>query len=798
MSTLVFPARRPDLIVRPFGTQGGYVVKNPRTGEYFHLGEEAHFLLAQLDGPQSAVDLDAAFQERFGTSLTDEELHEFFDLLTAQGLGQTGEARGPQLAGFPSPIPRRQSLVFWRKTIFDPDRVLSRLEPKLRFFWSAGFLCVSACAIVLAAGLVWANRDEFSQSLVQAMRWQTLLLVVLTLLVVGLLHDLAHGITCTHYGGEVHEIGFLLLFFMPCFYCNVSDSWLFREKSKRLWVMFAGGYFELFLWALAVFVWRLTVPGSVINYIAFVILTLCGIQTLFNFNPLLKLDGYYLLSDWLEIPNLQERSSAYVKGHGRRLLWGAAPPAPDPRARALVVYGLASWLYAAVFLSLMLWALVHIFTVRWGWLGLGLVSFLAVIGFRGLLRDTCAGEVRTMLLKRHKRTFVWLLILGSIAAVLCFVPMEDRAGGTFLVRSAVQREVRAPTSGFVQEVFTDEGSWVSSGTLIVRLQIPDLAARVAQKQAEIGEAQARLRLLERGPRPEELTEQQARVDRAAAWHTRAQDDLTRGQKILHEELERLDQQIAQYEAEVDAGRDSTERARGLRDKRAVAEEEYRAIERTLRVSLALWAQAKADKRVRQAKGVQDAETELARRAKELADAQAVYRLLKLGSRAEEIDAERARLARLRHEASYLEQLGDKACVRSCLSGVITTPRLKEKVGQFVREGDLLCVIEETGGLEVEVCVLEQEMERVRPGQEVSLKARMMPYDAISARVERIAPAAVKTDGQSVVTIYCRLDAPTIPLYPGATGYARIYSGPRPIGAVLLDRVMRFVRTEFWW
>ncbi len=97
------------------------------------------------------------------------------------------------------------------------------------------------------------------------------------------------------------------MFFMPCFYCNVSDAWLFREKSKRLWVTFAGGYFELFVWALAVFVWRLTVPESMVNYLAFVVLASCGIQSFFNFNPLIKLDGYYLLSDGMELPNLHQR-----------------------------------------------------------------------------------------------------------------------------------------------------------------------------------------------------------------------------------------------------------------------------------------------------------------------------------------------------------------------------------------------------------------------------------------------------------------------------------------------------------
>src|SRR5439155_2123288 len=126
------------------------------------------------------------------------------------------------------------------------------------------------------------------------------------------LHEFAHGLTCKHYGGEVHEIGFLLMFFIPCFYCNVSDAWLFDRKSKRLWVTFAGAYCDLCLWAVAVFVWRLTVADTMVYYVAWVALSVCGARIFFNFNPLLKLDGYYLLSDWVEIPNLRQRSWAFV------------------------------------------------------------------------------------------------------------------------------------------------------------------------------------------------------------------------------------------------------------------------------------------------------------------------------------------------------------------------------------------------------------------------------------------------------------------------------------------------------
>jgi multidrug efflux pump subunit AcrA (membrane-fusion protein) len=797
------PCRRPELVVCPLGENGPYVVKDPRTGAYYHLGDEEHFLLTQLDGQRNAETIRAAYAERFGQPLTDEELEEFVHLAQAQGFLPTEEAAGPQPVPRQAPPPDQGSplglrLLYWRKSFFDPDRLFTWLAPRLWFCWTAPFLVISAGCIALATGLLWGNRQGLASSLLGSLRWETAVLAGLVLMVVTTCHEFAHGLTCKHHGGEVHEVGFLLVFFMPCFYCNVSDAWLFREKSSRLWVTFAGGYFELFLWALAVFVWRLTTPDSLVNYLAFVVLSACGVQTLFNFNPLLKLDGYYLLADWLEVPNLQQRAGDYLKARLRWLLWGAVRPEPEPCGRALLTYGLVSWLYSLTFLALSLVVLSRFLGARLGVLGLAAVGLLALLSLRALLHGVTAGEVRSMILSRHKRTAVWALLLGGVPAALFLVPMEDRASGPFQVRPVVRAELRAPVAGFVKEVACEEGDRVSPGTRVALLDVPDLASRIARKRSEVREAQARLRLLQTGPRYEEIGEQRRRVERAEAWRDLAHKDLARVRLALAEELKRLGGQIDQYRVELDTARASLDRANRLRKRGGLSLEEHEEIARKAKVFQAQLEQAHAQQRARQALGAQEAEAELVRRDKELADARATLALLEAGTRPEEIEAERARLARLQEETRYLEGMRARLPIHAPLAGVLTTPRLREKVGQFLREGELIAVVEDLSVLEAEVSVAEQDVAGVQVGQSVRLKARALPFETFTARVERIAPAAGPGEAQGTVRLSCGLGNESTGLRPGMTGHARVYTGQCSLGKLLLLRGLRFLRTEFWW
>jgi multidrug efflux pump subunit AcrA (membrane-fusion protein) len=691
-----------------------------------------------------------------------------------------------------------QGLLSWRINLFDPDRFFTWAQPKLGFFWTRGFVVFSTGCIVLAALLVGLNREQLTVSFVNSLRWETAVLGWLTLMAVTTLHEFAHGLTCKRHGGDVHEVGFLMLLLMPCLYCNVSDAWLFPQKSKRLWVTVAGAYFELFLWALAVFVWRLTMADTLVHRLAFLVLSACGVQTLFNFNPLIKLDGYYLLSDWLEVPNLQQRALTYFRGWLRRLLWGADRPADEPRGRLLVAYGLVSFLYSAFFLVLMLAALVPFLWRSWGWPGLTGAALLCFFSARGLFKGVTGGEFHNMITTRRRRTTTWLLGLAGLAAVLGAAETEDRVGGSFRFRPATRAELRAPVAGFLSAVSFDEGDRVSPGAPVARLEVPGLANRLVQKQAELNEARARLRLLEIGPRPEEVVEQRQRVERAWGWRDLAQRDLRRNHLAFESDVDQVEKQIAARSAEMEVARDAYRRSKLLVGRGAMAQEHVFEDEGKYRVCQARLAEAQAAMRALEAKGTLEAEAELARREKELAEAQAALRLLEAGTRREEVEAARARLASLQEELKHLEEERRKQDVFSPISGLLVTPRLREKVGQYLHEGDPICVVEAKRGLEAEIALAEQDVARVRPGQEIRLKARARPYQTFLSQVDRVATSGVRGEAQSSLTVYCRLYEAPDDLRTEMTGYARIDTGRRPIGAILLDRMLRFVRTEFWW
>ena len=189
---------------------------------------------------------------------------------------------------------------------------------------------------------------------------------------------------------------------------------------------------------------------------------------------------------------------------------------------------------------------------------------------------------------------------------------------------------------------------------------------------------------------------------------------------------------------------------------------------------------------------------MAEREKELVVEQSRLVLLEAGNRPEEIEAAEASVARFQEETRYLRDLEQRLSLCSPVDGSIITPRLKEKIGTYFPEGELICEIEDPQTLEVVITLDEEQAADVQPGQNVRLKARALPFEIFEAQVERIAPRAVAGDLQSTVTVYCQMSESTVELRSGMTGHARIVYSESPLGVILVKRCLRLVRTEFWW
>src|SRR6267143_2748017 len=561
------PRLRRDLTVSRLETaDGGFlIVKHPVSGRFYRFREAERFIAEQLDGETPLDVIRERTEEEFGASLGADTLNAFVQNLDKIGLLETGK---PAAKGDPGRGPRiRGSLLYLRFAFFDPDRLLARLVPRLRFFFTRRFLVLSAVPILLALAITFANAREIAGDLPRLYQASAILPFVALILVVASIHEFAHGLTCKHFGGEVHELGFMVMYFQPAFYCNVSDAWLFPEKSKRLWVGFAGPYLELVLWATATIAWRLTEPDTGINYTALIVMTLSGVRSFLDFNPFVKLDGYYLLSDYLELPNLRRRSFKYV-GYGIRRLLGFGHELrahlSQRERRIYLVYGLVATVSS---LSLLSFGFVrlgsYLIDKHQPMALLLLVSYTGLRSGRRFRRlfggrsarpdvdddgdvvtaqadDDADGPGKAEAAERKKkprrsrrREITWGGIAAATLAILFLVHLQLRIAGPFTVLPEENADVRAAVEGIVEEIRVKEGDQVKTGAVIARLADKDARAELLKTEAQVREATANLRKLQAGTTAESIAVARAAVSRAEDAAKFAQGKLARS-KLLFE------------------------------------------------------------------------------------------------------------------------------------------------------------------------------------------------------------------------------------------------------------------------
>jgi len=800
------PKLRSDLpISRQLTADGAvYVLKDPLSERFFRLREHEYLVARQLDGRSDLESVRRRSEEQLGRRVDSEVVSSFVRQLEKLHLL---EGSAPTSAE-PSTGLWRNSLLYLRFKTIDPDRLLTRMTGPLGLFFTPAFVVLSAVTIALAGAVVATNRADIWLHLQQLYRLEVLPLAWTTVLVVTVFHEFAHGLTCKHFGGQVREMGLMLLYFQPAMYCNVSDAWLFPEKSRRLWVTLAGGYFEAFLWALSALVWRITDPGTMVNTVALVVIATSGIKIAFNFNPLIKLDGYYLLSDYLGIPNLRQRSFTYLRAGVQQLRRGYSQPADTTsrERRVYVLYGLLASAYSAWLLGLVSWHVGGYLIDRYEAAGLAFFVLLLAIAFRratnemlSRIRRLSHKSVGRMLEWRGRRwPAYWLVALGLLLAGVG-IPVELRVTGDFTILPSHNADVRAEVEGIIAEIYVDEGDSVEKGRFLARLSDHDQIAQLAAVDGAIQEKRARLKLLSTGPRREEIALAHADVSTARTKKTSAEERFEEAVRLQAARRSSAELATKAAEERLTYARTDLERSNQLFRLGLVSRSQIEERQQQVRLLQNELERAGEELTLATAGDAAQLRQEVAVSAKEAEQSERRLQVLMAGSRREEIEATEAEIVQLVARRTFLDEQLRMASIKSPAPGVVVTPRLKEKVGQHVNRGDLIAEVYELKRVTAEITVSEKDIADVAVQAPVSFKARAYPERTFVGTVAAIAPAAVEDGdlGARVFRVRVDVDNAADVLKPSMTGTAKISSGTGSMFTVLTRRLARVVRVEFW-
>ncbi len=502
---------RPDLVIRPVwhGARRYWVVKDPLAIRYYHLRDEEYALLEMLDGRHSLADVQRQFERRFAPHrISPEQLQAFFGMLHREGLILAdGPRQADELLARAASSRRR---AFWQAISnplamrfrgLDPTRLLNWLYDDFRWLFSPGYVALVAL-LALAALLLCAVQFETLVARLPDFRGffnvHNLLALAAVLVVVKVLHELGHGLACRHFGGHCHELGFMLLVFTPCLYCNVSDAWLMESKWRRIAISAAGMYVELILASLATFGWWFSQPG-LLNSLCLDVMFVCSVSTvMFNGNPLLRYDGYFILTDLIEVPNLREQSTAVVRqwlaGWFAGVRVAAERMLPERGRGWLAGYWAASTAYRWFVTILILWVLHRTLEPHGLEVLVTLLAIAVVAGAATTLVLRTAAFLRQPSRSRQVKPFRLLVRMALVAAlvgVAGFVPLPHRVNAPTWIAAEAAQSVYVAVPGTLA-MAAREGDDVAANGLVARLTNLDTDREVEKLAGQVDTQRRRI------------------------------------------------------------------------------------------------------------------------------------------------------------------------------------------------------------------------------------------------------------------------------------------------------------------
>lgn len=757
MSSL--PRLRTDLEVTSRLVEGEplqYLIKDPNTGKIFAYGEREYFICQHLDGQTPLSDIQDAFYRQFNLSLDLLQLEAFVrHLASLQLVDYHLEA---------TEVPWHFPVYYKKYSLGIPDRWLFKVTPAFSWCFNRAFVIGLGLLFFLALILFVTYFKPFHREVINLL-WNPgpfFLETLIGILFINVVGEFGKALALKHYEGNVPEAVVGVAYrLVPTFHFDLADLYM-KKKSKQQIIFSAGLAAQLFFWCIAVIAWKITYPWTMMHKFWVIFAVAAQFFFLINLIPLLPRDGYYLLSNWLEIPDLWNRSRGLVEA------WFYRRPLPEPltsREQLIFkIFGVLSIVFLFSFWLAVLGLLGYLIIWYWKLKGLGAVLFLIILRLRygdavkqlGKIlfspRNHLAGQegfIRTKYLFR--------LGMLAIIIIIFFLPYPFEAGGDFKLWPVNQLSIRAVVSGEITKVLVEEGQWVNKGQTLALLLDKDYRARLDISKESLNANLEKLTWMRKGPKPQDVAKAEQEVKLAAKALEYSNVEAKRYTKMYQE--------------------------------KAVSNKDYTDA-----------LKARDEDRER------------------LVLAQKNLEVVKNPYRPEEIKAQEAEVRRLEAEVALAEQNLKLTEILSPMEGRLINAEPLQKVGQYLDVGDLLGVVEDARTYIAEIEVPEEDIEEVKPGGKVKLRAWAYPRRTFHGKVTAVAPVGrdesrkrvmrgltekefrtmqVVPEQGRVIRVLSEFPNPHGLLRTDMTGYAKIEGTWMPLGVAFTRWLVRLVMVEIW-
>jgi putative peptide zinc metalloprotease protein len=509
----------PQVVFKDHLLDGKHMVRVIVPGEQglFTFTKESWGLIQLFDGQRSYHKIAELYCEQTNILYTADQVRELADELDAINFWYR-TTQEKNIAWLQKSHAERRKLVKQKNSrwadlsmilfpAMNPDAFLDWLHRTAGFVYTGWFTLITLAGFSIMGGIFVSHWSEIARDTLEfynfsAKSWVDIAQFWLLATVVMGIHEIGHGLTCKHYGGRVMAMGFALIYLTPAFYTDTSEGEVRGDRYQRIMITVSGVWIEMMICTVATVVWWGTPPGTTVHDFSYLLILITGIAVvLINWNPLIKLDGYYILTELLGMVDLKEESTAFVSAWVKNKIWRLPVEVsyvPRQRRIGYAVYALLSGLYSYSILFVFARFIGNVFrNFSPEWYFIPELATAALI-FRSRIR-TLLNFMKFVYLDKKDRVRAWFstgraLAVGTSAAILMLLPLRhESTAGMFVLEPAHRAVLRARLPGTIAEVYAPEGQAVEAGALLVRMNNLPLQAKFAGSTADYNATSARAR-----------------------------------------------------------------------------------------------------------------------------------------------------------------------------------------------------------------------------------------------------------------------------------------------------------------